>query len=99
MISAGVFLLLFVVYQLWGTGVRTDAAQTSLRDDFQARKAEMARDAPAATATPTTVAPTTGPKPLPTTTVPVAPSTAAPTPPPKSGDAIGVIRIPRIDVD
>jgi sortase A len=92
MISAGVLLLLFVIYQLWGTGFRTGAEQSGLRDDFQARKAELARAT--TTAPPTTVA-TTGPRP----TAPVTPSTAAPTPPARIGDAIGVIRIPRIGVD
>jgi sortase A len=35
MIAAGVLLLLFVGYQLWGTGYRTDLAQNELRDKFQ----------------------------------------------------------------
>jgi len=38
MIAAGVLILLFVVYQLWGTGLRTAAAQNQLRDEFRARQ-------------------------------------------------------------
>ncbi len=34
LISAGVIVLLFVAYQLWGTGLQHQAAQGSLEDDF-----------------------------------------------------------------
>lgn len=34
LISAGVIVLLFVAYQLWGTGLQASAAQNSLSDDF-----------------------------------------------------------------
>ena len=33
-ITAGVLILLFVAYQLWGTGLRTAQAQNRLEDDF-----------------------------------------------------------------
>jgi sortase A len=100
MISAGVLLLLFVVYQLWGTGLRTGAAQDVLRDDFQARKAELSRAAAegpssSSPATPAPGGPTT--KPAPPTTG--AATTAPPAPAPRSGQAIGEIRIPRIGVE
>lgn len=36
MIAAGVILLLFVAYQLWGTGLHTRAAQAQLEDDLVA---------------------------------------------------------------
>ena len=35
-ITAGVLILLFVAYQLWGTGIRTAQAQNRLEDDFEA---------------------------------------------------------------
>ncbi len=35
MIRAGVLLLLFAVYQLWGTGLATDRAQTNLNSQFE----------------------------------------------------------------
>jgi sortase A len=34
MITAGVLILLFVVYQLWGTGLHTREAQNEARDEF-----------------------------------------------------------------
>jgi sortase A len=34
LISAGVIVLLFVAYQLWGTGIQNAAAQSNLGDDF-----------------------------------------------------------------
>ncbi len=34
MITAGVLILLFVAYQLWGTGIRTAQAQDDARDQF-----------------------------------------------------------------
>ena len=35
-------ILLFVVYQLWGTGIRTAQAQNRLEDDFEAVLEEAA---------------------------------------------------------
>jgi sortase A len=66
LISAGVLLLLFVVYQLWGTGVRTGAAQDVLRDDFQNRKAELTAPGPSdpgGPGQPSTAAPAPAPQP------------------------------------
>ena len=37
LISAGVIVLLFVAYQLWGTGIQNAAAQGNLTDDFAAQ--------------------------------------------------------------
>jgi len=47
LISAGVIVLLFVAYQLWGTGLQTSAAQNGLEDDFAERTGleETASDA------------------------------------------------------
>lgn len=44
MITAGVILLLFVVYQLWGTGIHTRAAQAGLEDDYVATLDVAAED-------------------------------------------------------
>jgi sortase A len=108
MISAGVLLLLFVVYQLWGTGVRTAGAQTTLRGSFEDHKAALAANPPATepattvtTAPPSTTAPPRGATTTATTatTTPAPPSTAPPMAAPRKGDAVGVIRIPKIDVD
>jgi sortase A len=46
MITAGVLILLFVAYQLWGTGIRTAQAQDDARDDFDQRIEEYNRTHP-----------------------------------------------------
>jgi sortase A len=87
LMSAGVLLLLFVAYQLWGTGVRTGAAQNDLRDDFQNRKAELSQMATGSTLDPTA------------TTVPGAVPTVASMPAPRIGEPIGVMRIPALGAE
>ena len=42
-ITAGVLILLFVAYQLWGTGIREAQAQNRLEDDFADRDAVVRR--------------------------------------------------------
>jgi sortase A len=69
--AAGVVVLLFVVYQLWGTGLREAQAQDDLTQAF----AQVTASAPA----------------LPT-------NTPAPLPPPE-GEAVAIIRIPKIGVE
>jgi sortase A len=92
-ITGGVLILLFVVYQLWGTGIREAQAQNRLEDDF----AEVLDDAPPST--PTTTRPST------TTTRPGATSTTEPPEtvptiePVPEGEATARIRIPTIGVD
>lgn len=55
--SAGVLILLFVAYQLWGTGIYTAQAQDDLKSDFK-KKLAAAEPAPdPGSTTPTTVAP------------------------------------------
>jgi sortase A len=86
-ITAGVLILLFVTYQLWGTGIREAQAQNRLEDEFEERIADLdgsdgagpPTTAPDGGGTPTTVGP--------------------PPPPPADGDAMAHIRIPAIDVD
>jgi sortase A len=87
-ISAGVLTLLFVIYQLWGTGIREAQAQNRLEDEFQ----EVIGDdgggegeggdpisSGETDATTTTIGP--------------------PPPPPTEGDAMARIAIPDIGVD
>ncbi len=73
LITAGVVVLLFVVYQLWGTGLREAQAQSELTESF----AETLAEAPAA---------------------PVEEPADVPLPPPE-GEAVAIIRIPKIDVE
>jgi sortase A len=85
-ITAGALILLFVGYQLWGTGIREAQAQDSLESEFEER---LGGDADSG-GTSTTVT-SQGP----TTTTQAAP----PPPPPAEGDALARINIPRIGVD
>jgi sortase A len=87
MMRAGVLVLLFVAYQLWGTGLSTHQAQDRLESEFADQLA-------AATTTTTATLPPNAP---PVTTPPVTASTDVP--PPENGDPIGRIRIPSIGVD
>ncbi len=85
-ITAGVLILLFVAYQLCGTGIREAQAQNRLEDDF----AQVLDDAQA---TSTTTTATTA------TTAPVAPTTVPPIPPVPEGDPTARIVIPKIGLD
>lgn len=73
LIIAGVVVLLFVVYQLWGTGLREAQAQDQLTESF----AETLATAPV-----------------------VPPELPAPAPlAPPEGEAVAMLRIPRIGVE
>jgi sortase A len=54
LITAGVLVLLFVVYQLWGTGIQEARAQSSLEDEFEEFLSEAGTAAAEGTTTPTT---------------------------------------------
>jgi sortase A len=82
-ITVGVLILLFVAYQLWGTGIREAQAQNRLEDDF----AEVLAEAEAAPSTTTT------------STVPGDPATAPTIPPAVEGEPTARIQIPTIGVD
>lgn len=90
-ITAGVLILLFVSYQLWGTGIREAQAQNDLESEFEQRVGDEGE---------------AGDEPQVTTTLPDADDTTStsvdtgpPPPPPVEGDAVARIRIPDIDVD
>jgi sortase A len=86
-------ILLFVAYQLWGTGIAESHSQAVLRQklDHELRRAE------------TTVTTTPGtPPPATSTTRPTAAGTADPAPTtaePADGQPVGLLQIPRIGVD
>ena len=88
-VTVGVLILLFVTYQLWGTGLYTSREQDRLREQFTSTVHGNDRNAASTTTTGVT-------SPLVTTTtaapVPLAPFV-------QEGDAIAQIRIPRIGVD
>jgi sortase A len=91
LIAAGVLILLFVVFQLWGTGLHEARAQDELQGQL---------DAMLAAAPPTTVSSSSGssdPK-HPTTTV--APKVAAEADiAPDIGEPVGRIEIPKVHVN
>ena len=45
-IAAGVLILLFVAYQLWGTGIREAQAQRKLENEFEQRLGDAGVAAP-----------------------------------------------------
>ena len=106
MITAGVLILLFVAYQLWGTGIRTAQAQDRL-DDELAELLEQADGAIVGEATTTTssTSTTVDPTGSSTSTTPTSrlPATTAPSLPaellPQEGAAAGQIVIDAIGVD
>lgn len=96
MMTAGVVLLLFVVYQLWGTGLQAAQDQERIEDEFAALQESVG----APSANPPDTSPPDSSMPDGTT-----PPTSAPTAQPVSlpvlepGDPIGRIRIDKIGVD
>jgi sortase A len=83
LVTVGLLILLFVAYQLWGTGIYEARAQSDLESKFDR---ELARREPQSTTS--TTAGTTS------TTAPVElPAT------PAAGDPVGVIKIDNIGVD
>jgi sortase A len=88
-ITAGVLILLFVAYQLWGTGIREAQAQNALESEF-----EEQIDAVEDTTTTTVPDEPDAPAEAPAATEPLPPP-----PPPADGDAVARLRIPDIDVD
>jgi sortase A len=103
MIAAGVLILLFVAFQLWGTGIRTEASQRDLASQFAQEEAQLH----GGTALPGESGSDLGSQPSTTpatpagggTTTSTAPAATGSLPAFKAGDAIGQIRIPKIDAD
>lgn len=94
LIAAGVVVLLFVAYQLWGTGLHEERAQKDLDQQFQQLVHPVATSPsaiPGDEGDPGTLGSGTG------TTLPadVGPTTDAP----QEGDAIGRIEIPKMHLD
>jgi sortase A len=87
LIGAGLIVLLFVAYELWGTGLIASSHQNALRQQFDQKL--QSHQVP--------VPPTGGGlPPLPTpTTVPILP-VQTPVAPPSEGQPIGIIDIPKI---
>lgn len=84
LVGTGVLILLFALFQLFGTGISAAKSQAALRRQFAHE--QLAPQRPAAT--PTSSLPAGSP-----------PTTALGPPPPPEGDAVAIIRIPKIGVD
>jgi sortase A len=101
LIAAGTLVLLFVAYQVWGTGLHTASAQRALDDEYErlaARYDRLRAEAEAAPTSPSTAPPSTPPPTAaPTTTAPARPAPAIP--PPREGELVGQVTIPRIGLD
>jgi sortase A len=97
LVILGLLILLFVAYQLWGTGIFTARAQSSLKSNFHKEQAAYeAQHATPVTADPPPTAPghsTT------TSSVPQAKLVRAAPPTPNEGDVEGTIDIPRIGIN
>lgn len=102
LITAGTLILLFVAYQLWGTGLQEAKAQDELAKQFDQilagveqvdQEATPATSAPTSTSTPDgTTSPTLG-------TVPEPELRTDDLPLPETGEPIAKIRIPSIGVN
>jgi sortase A len=92
-ITAGVLILLFVAYQLWGTGIRTAQAQNDLEEDFAA-VLDAAGETTSTSSSPTTS--TTSRSGTSTTTPAETVPTIAPVP---EGEATARIVAPAIGLD
>ena len=88
-IASGVLILLFVAYQLWGTGISEARAQDRLRSDFLDALGSTTTTAATNRSTTTTSSPSAPETTAPPTTLPRTPS----------GEAVAIIRIPKINVE
>jgi len=95
LITVGILILLFVAYQLWGTGIYTARQQNKLENQFeQALRSTGSSDTPDFPIVTTT----RPPGPTTATTVPVTTTTQPPIDAPDT-DAVAHIVIPKINLD
>jgi len=95
MITLGVLILLFVVYQLWGTGIREAQAQKRLEHQFE-QKVNDASSGDDSAVVGDSKASTTPADSVPTSVPAAVPTVAPPLPAPPEGDVLGKIEIPKI---
>jgi sortase A len=90
LVTVGILILLFLAFQLWGTGIYEARAQSDLESQFRRELAERRSTTTSASGG---GAPTGTTRPAATTT----PGELSPAP--ADGDAVGVIKIDKIGVD
>jgi sortase A len=91
LLCVGTTILLFVAYQLWGTGIAESHSQAALTKKFD-HELHQAQKGTGSTTTSTTVPGTTG-------TVAGKPDPAPTTADPGDGQPVGLLQIPRIGLD
>jgi sortase A len=91
LVTVGLLVLLFVAYQLWGTGIYEARAQNRLENQFQEQQREH-KERTSRTTTTTAPAVTTTSTLPPTTTLP-------PMQPPANGDPVAHLMIGKIGLD
>ena len=105
LIIAGVVVLLFVAYQLWGTGLREAASQRALRSEFEQQLSTAQPAAPPQGTTEGAVDDGGVARAPESDGVPAAPDPRAPEPPASAapaaapGDPVAVLRIPKLGLD
>ncbi len=90
LVTLGLLILLFVTYELWGTGIFTARAQNHLKSQFDRQLAQIQRDNPVVTT------PTVPGRPRHVTTTTINPKLLVA---PPEGDALARIIIKKIGVD
>jgi sortase A len=95
LLGAGVLILLFVAYQLWGTGIAESHSQAQLR---QRLEAQLHRVAPHSSTTTTTTA-ATNPSTTTTTGASDQPTVGPSITAPDDGDPVGFLRIAKIGLN
>jgi sortase A len=91
LITIGLLILLFVAFQLWGTGIVTARAQSDMRSEFEDALASTTSSSVAPATSTTTAAPT------PTTGS--SPTLRDPPALPSEGEWVGTIEIPKISIN
>jgi sortase A len=94
-ITVGVLILLFVAYQLWGTGIREAQAQDRLEHEFNDKLAQASGGDSAIVGSSSSTSTSSGS----TTTETLPVTTAAPLAAPPEGEALGKIEIPKIGLN
>jgi sortase A len=89
MMSAGTIILLFVAYQLWGTGIRTAQAQNDLESQFEEQAREYTEENPTPVTLPVDPSDPAD-EPVVSSEIPA---------PPATGEVGGRIQIPSIGAD
>ncbi len=97
LVVTGLFLLAFVAYQLWGTGIQTRQAQNKLSSQFDDVLSTSTTTAAPTTSTDDGTVPTSPSSSTVVTPPPTAPATTVP--PPAPGDPIARLEAPKIGLN